>query len=78
MALTITAITRAAPAPCQHFFVAIDEDGASRTVTLDRAAMDGLFQNAEHGPKGTLVLAWLRYKLSQGATLQSLINRVIA
>ena len=78
MALSIMAITRVRPAPCQHFLVTMDEDGVSRTVLLHREDMARLFQDAEHGPKATLVLAWLRYKLAQGATLPSLIGQVIA
>ena len=77
MSLSITAITRVQPAPCQHFLVTIDEDGVSRTMALHRNAMVQLFDDAEYGPKGTLVLTWLGYKLKQGATLPSLVGQVI-
>ena len=78
MALSITAITRAQAVPCRHFRVTIDEDGVSRTVLLSRDDMGQLFQSGGYGPKATLVLAWLQYKLAQGATLPSLIGQVIA
>ena len=77
MALSITAITRVQPPPCQHFRVTIDEDGVTRTVWLHQEDVTQMFRNAEHGPKGTLVLAWLRHKLAQGATLPSLVGQVI-
>ena len=78
MALSIMAITRVRPAPCQHFGGYGKIGKNHRTVLLHREDMARLFQDAEHGPKATLVLAWLRYKLAQGATLPSLIGQVIA
>jgi hypothetical protein len=35
------------------------------------------FESFDYGPKAALVLAWARYRLSQGATLASLLNQVI-
>ena len=77
MSLSITSIQRIGPVPCQHFLVTINEDGESRTVFISRDDISSLLQNSEHGFKVTLVLAWLRYKVAQGATPQSLVGEVI-
>ena len=37
--------------------------------------MAQVFAQFEHGSKAALVLAWLRYRLEQGATLQNLVNQ---
>jgi len=78
MSLSITNAVRVNPAPCQHYRVTIDEDGVARTVNISLDELRAAFESFEYGPKAALVLAWARYRLSQGATLASLLNEVIA
>jgi len=77
MSLRITNAVRINPAPCQHYRVTIDEDGVARTVNISLDELRRAFDSFEYGPKGALVLAWARYRLSQGATVASLLNEVI-
>lgn len=78
MSLRITNAVRINPAPCQHYRVTIDEDGVERTANISLDELKQAFDDFEYGPKAALVIAWARYRLSQGATLASLLNQVIA
>ena len=78
MSLRITNAVRINPAPCQHYRVTIDEDGVTRTVNISLDELRQAFDSFDYGPTAALVLAWARYRLSQGATLASLLNQVIA
>lgn len=78
MSLRITNAVRINPAPCQHYRVTIDEDGVSRSVNISLDDLRQAFDGFEYGPKAVLVIAWARYRLSQGATLASLLGQVIA
>ena len=78
MSLRITNVVRINPAPCQHFRITIDEDGVTRTVNMSLDELQRAFESFDYGPTAALVLAWARYRLSQGATLASLLNQVIA
>jgi len=77
MSLSITNAVRINPAPCQHYRLRIDQDGVARTVNVALDDLKRAFDDFEYGPTAALVLAWARYRLSQGATLASLLNQVI-
>ena len=77
MSLSITNAVRINPAPCQHFRLTIDEDGVTRTMNISLDDLRRAFDSFDYGPTAALVLAWARYRLSQGATLASLLNQVI-
>jgi hypothetical protein len=49
----------------------------TRTVNVALDDLKRAFDDFEYGPTAALVLAWARYRLSQGATLASLLNQVI-
>ena len=76
MTLSITNAVRINPAPCQHFRLTIDEDGVARAVNISLDELRQAFDSFDYGPTAALVLAWARYRLSQGATLASLLNQV--
>lgn len=78
MSLRITNAVRINPAPCQHYRVTIDQDGVTRTINIALDDLRAAFDDFEYGPTTALILAWARYRLSQGATLASLLNQVIA
>src|SRR3990167_6095606 len=64
------------PSPCQHISCVIDLDGNS--VTLDGWRQDfasgRLWEMTGNDPRQALALAWLRYKLAQGLTLEQLLG----
>jgi hypothetical protein len=78
MSLRIRNAVRINPAPCQHYRLTIEEDGVSRTVEISFDELRQAFEDFAYGPKAALVLAWARYRLSQGATLASLLDQEIA
>lgn len=76
MALTIAAIQRANPAPCDHYRWTLDLDGVSRTFSVAREDVrDGRI--ADLPWQAQLVLLWARYKILGGAALPSLVGQTV-
>jgi len=79
MALKILSITRTSPAPCDHYEIIAEVDGATRTKIIQGANVAEALDDFEFGGyKGALVLAWMRYQLANGATKNDLLNVDIA
>lgn len=75
--LTITAITRQRPAPCDHWSVEIVNDVLPQTVTLrgvSRQDLLELLQSREQPWWVLLALLWLRARLAGGFTFAQCLN----
>jgi hypothetical protein len=79
MALTITALQRRSPAPCQHFVLTIDDDGVSRAVEITAELIDQVEAGniADLPFRLVLVLLWMRWKRQHGATIASLVGQTV-
>lgn len=92
MALKIASIARQNGSTCDHLRVRIEDTGglvADATLltagTLVQVAevsrgelVDGSFLRQDWPPRVLLALLWLRYRISQGAALTDLIDKVVA
>jgi hypothetical protein len=77
MALRITQASRGGPG-CDHYRITVTDDGTPRTFgfTWDAAQLRDRLEDLH--PTVALVLLWIRYKLSKGATPASLVGVDIA
>ncbi len=76
MAISIVNITRARPAPCQHWIVQLSEDGEVRNVSVSVDEMRSA-EFSDYPWKARLALLWMRYRLQAGASAASLVGQTV-